>query len=98
MTDIVNIEEYAKQGKNPEKGKRYQFRVDKTNVITDQECLIGREILVEAGLDPDKFLLRQIVTGNKKEPVGLDETVCFTTPGIERFVTIPKDPKDGCHA
>ena len=50
------------------------------------------------GLDPSNFLLRQWLKGDKKVAVGLDDTVCFTEPGIERFVTIPKDPKDGSNS
>jgi hypothetical protein len=95
MEEIIDIEEYSKAGKVPEKGKKYRFRVDKTVLVSDKECLTGKEILEKAGLNPAEFLLRQLLKGNNRAPVENEQTVCFTTPGIERFVTIPKDPRDG---
>ena len=41
------------------------------------------------GIDDQKF------RGGAVHPVGLDETVVFTTPGIERFMTLPLDQTEG---
>jgi len=76
----------------------YKFRVDNQNLETEKECLTGREILEMARLTPPQnYLLRQLFHGNEKKAIELDQFVCLTDPGIERFVTIPKDPTDGGH-
>jgi hypothetical protein len=101
---VIDLEEYSKAGKPVPKGQEYKFRVDKVNVTVSEECLTGKQILEAANKEikegpkyepPENYLLRQILHGNQKVPIALDQTVCFTEPGIERFITIPKDPGDG---
>ncbi|MGN6604528.1 MAG: multiubiquitin domain-containing protein [Ginsengibacter sp.] len=93
---IIDLEEYSKAGKKVPKDAEYKFRVDKISVTVSDECLTGKEILEKAGYKPaDNYLLREVLHGNQKVPIALDQTVCFTEPGIERFITIPKDPGDG---
>ena len=93
---VIDLEEYSKAGKPVPKGQEYKFRVDKVNVTVSEECLTGKQILEKAGYTPaENYLLRQILHGNQKVPIALDQQVCFTDPGIERFITIPKDPGDG---
>ena len=93
---VIDLEEYSKTGKPVPKGQEYKFRVDKVNVTVSEECLNGKQILEKAGYTPaENYLLRQILHGNQKVPITLDQTVCFADPGIERFITIPKDPGDG---
>jgi uncharacterized protein len=101
---IASVKENAKtasikdETKDKDKGRLYKFKVDGKNLETEKECLTGREVLQMAGLlPPENYLLRQLFQGNEKKPIDLDEFVCLTDPGIERFVTIPKDPTDGCH-
>ncbi len=93
---VIDLEEYSKAGKEVPKGAEYKFRVDKVNVTVSEECLKGKEILEKAGYTPaENYLLREVLHGNQKVAIPLDQTVCFTEPGVERFITIPKDPGDG---
>lgn len=94
--EIIDLEQYAKEGKPVPKGKKYQIRIDREKFIVDVECMTGRELLKLAGkVPPEKYQLNQILRGGEVKKVGYDESVCFTTPGIERFVTLPKDPTEG---
>jgi hypothetical protein len=98
MTDkeIIDLEQHAKSNKPVPKGKKYQIRIDREKFIVDVECMTGRDLLKLASkVPPEKYQLNQILRGGEVKKVGYDETVCFTTPGIERFVTLPKDPTEG---
>ena len=95
MDTEIDIEEFAKNNTPVPKGKRYKIRVDREKYVTNEECLTGMEILLLAGKTPyTKFQLNQKIKGNVKK-VGYDEKVDFTTPGIERFMTLPLDQTEG---
>jgi len=95
MTTEIDIEEYSKSNKQIPKGRRYKIRVDRDKFITDQECLSGKEILILAGKIPySRYQLNQRIYGTVKK-VEYDEKVDFTTPGIERFMTLPLDQTEG---
>jgi hypothetical protein len=93
----IDIEEYAKAGKPvPPHAHRYRFRVDRDYFTTTKHKLPGREILIIAGkIPPERFALRQRHHGGQVTSVGLEDTVDLTTPGIERFTTIPRDQTEG---
>ncbi|MGH1362749.1 MAG: multiubiquitin domain-containing protein [Calditrichia bacterium] len=92
---IIDIESYAKTEKVPPHGCRYRIRVDREKYVVRVECMTGREILELAGKKPaDCYRLYQRVRGEKIE-VGYDEKVDFTKPGVERFITLPLEIKDG---
>lgn len=94
--DIIDLEQYAKAGKTPPKGKTYRFRVDSQIVTTKKEQLTGREILVLAGKNPvEKFQLNQRLRGGIVKKVNYDEIVDLTGPGVERFMTLPLDQTEG---
>jgi hypothetical protein len=96
VEEYIDIEEYAKAGKKPPKGKKYLIRVDRANYKVDQSSLTGREILELAGKTPvQKYQLNQKVQGGAVKKIEYDEKVDFTTPGIERFMTIPLDQTEG---
>jgi hypothetical protein len=58
--------------------------------------MTGREILILAGkTPPERFQLNQRFKGGRVVKVGYDQKVCFTEPGIERFMTIPLDQTEG---
>jgi hypothetical protein len=58
--------------------------------------MTGREILILAGkTPPERFQLNLRLKGGKVVKVGYDEKVCFTTPGVEKFMTIPLDQTEG---
>jgi hypothetical protein len=93
--DIVDLEEFAKDGKLPPKAKAYRIRVDTKQIVVEVSHMTAGEILEKAGKIPAKnYKIYQQIKGETKL---LDHTqdVDFTTPGIERFKTIPIDQTDG---
>lgn len=94
--DVVDLEEFAKAGKKPPKAKSYRIRIDKTLYVVHVDHMTGRQLLELAGKAVDRFkIYQQIHGGGQPQPIGLDQTVDFTTPGVERFKTLPIDSTDG---
>lgn len=95
--EVLDIEEFAKsKGGKPPKAKRYRIRVDKEKYETTNPEPTGREILTLAGkVPPEQWMLNKKVRAGGFEPVGLDEKVDLTAPGVERFTTLPKDQTEG---
>lgn len=95
MNTEIDIEEFAKNNKPVPKGRRYKIRVDREKFVTKEECLTGKEILLLASKTPHtKYQLNQKIKGTVKK-VEYEEKVDFTTPGIERFMTLPLDQTEG---
>jgi hypothetical protein len=96
LEEFIDIEEYAKAGKNPPKNHKYLIRIDKAHYKVSVECMTGRQILALADKIPvERFQLNQKLHGGAVKKIGYDEEVCFSTPGIERFMTIPLDQTEG---
>ena len=92
----IDVEQYAKEGKEVPKGHIYIITVDRQKYKVKEECMTGRQILLLAGKNPpERFQLNQRIRGGKVVKVGYEEQVCFTTPGIEKFMTIPLDQTEG---
>jgi hypothetical protein len=93
--EVIDIEAYSKAGKTPPKGKKYKIKVDNT-VFVVPESLTGREILQIAGKTPvERYQLNQKLSNGSVKKIGYDEVVHFSTPGIEKFMTIPLDQTEG---
>lgn len=95
--EVIDIELYAKDGKTPEREKKYLITIDRVRYVVD-DCLTGRELLLAANKDLHRFQLRQSVRQGRKvvvEVVKLDQKVCFTKAGIEKFMTLPLDQQEG---
>lgn len=94
--EIIDVEAYSKEGKPVPKNKRYRIKIDRELFVVERECMTGRELLTLARkTPPEKFQLNVKLKGGKVEPVRLDETVCFTKPGVEKFMTLPLDQTEG---
>ena len=93
--DIIDIEQYAKEGRTPPRRERYRIRIDRERYVVHQPCLDGREILGLAAKKPEEFRLFQKLHGGEMQQVLPDTKVDFTRPGIERFVTLPLDQTEG---
>ncbi len=94
--DIIDIEEYALADKKVPKDRKYRIRIDKIKYVVDEPSLTGRQILELAQKEPpERFQLNQKFKGGRVEPIGLDDDVDFTHPGIERFMTVPLDQNEG---
>jgi len=92
----IDLEQYAKEGKEVPKGHHYTILVDRQKYTVKVECMTGKEILTLAGKVPvERFQINQRFKGGKVVKVGYDQTVCFTEPGIEKFMTIPLDQTEG---
>jgi hypothetical protein len=93
---LIELEEYAKQDKVPPKSKRYLIRIDKTKYEVNVPEMSGRQLLELAGKKPpENFLLTQKFRGGATMKIELVDIVDFTTPGIERFMTLPLDQTEG---
>lgn len=92
----IDVELYSKEGKPVPPGHHYIILIDRKKYTVKQECMLGREILVLAGkTPPERFQLNQRLRGGKVKKIAYDQTVCFTEPGIEKFMTIPLDQTEG---
>jgi hypothetical protein len=92
----IDVEQYSREGKDVPKGHHYIIMVDQTKYKTEKECMTGKEILLLAGkTPPEKFQLQQRMRDKKVKRIALDQVVCFTEPGIEKFLTMPLDSQEG---
>lgn len=94
VEDAIDIEEYARAGKSVPTGATYRIRIDKTNYTVPSSKIGGRALLELATKDPAKFGIYQHVRGRSSR-VALDAEVDLTTPGVERFSTLPLDQTEG---
>ncbi len=89
-------DDQAKTNDVPSKKDDYKVMVDRVLITFDVECATGKEILEKAGKVPfERFQLNQRLKGGRVEKVGFDQKVCFTDPGLEKFMTIPLDQTEG---
>lgn len=93
--EIVDLEEYAKQGKTPPKNRRYRVRVNKEMIIFDNPTPTREEILEKANLTPtNQWTLRLKIRGGH-QLIAEGEQVDLTAPGIEKFKALPRDQTEG---
>jgi hypothetical protein len=94
--EIVDLEQFAKEKKQPPLGRRYRIRIDRTHYVVNSPYITGRELLTLAGKTPvERFMISQKFCGGETKPIKLDQKVDLTTPGIERFMTLPLDQTEG---
>lgn len=94
--EVIDLEEYSKEDRPIPKGKKYRVRIDRELYIFDQEMVTGRELLEKAGKTPyDHFMISQKLKKGQVRRIGYDEKVDLTTPGVERFITLPLDQTEG---
>ncbi len=92
----VDVEVYAKANKVVPKAKHYVIRIDREKFKVNKPHMTGRQLLELAGdLPPDRYMISQRFTGGQTKRIQLDEKADFTTPGVERFITLPLDQTDG---
>lgn len=91
----MDMEAFAKEGKDLPKGRKYILLIDRKKYKWDQECITGRELLILAGKNPDRYQINQRFRFGRVEEVQLDEKVDLATCGVERFVTLPLDQHEG---
>jgi hypothetical protein len=96
VDEIIDLEEYAKQGKRPPLAKGYRILVNGDAYVVHDPKPTGREILTLAGLLPaEDYTLRVKRAGERPEKVGLNEQVDLRHPGVEKFKALPRDQTEG---
>ena len=96
LVELEDLEAAAAEGRAPRRARQYRIRVDQEQLVFDTTAATGREILQRVGKTPaEKFLLVQRLRGGGTRTIAPDQTVDFTTPGVERFTTLPRDQTDG---
>lgn len=94
--EVIDIEAFARKGERPPKGRKYRIRVDKTILVVDGPTITGRRILELANrVPPERYRLDQKLRGGETRKIELDTVVDLTTPGLERFMSIPLDQTEG---
>jgi len=95
--EVYDLEHCSKHGLHIPKGARlFRIRIDKENYVVNVLEMTGKELLKLAGKTPvEEYGLYQKIHGGKRVRIGLDETVDFTSPGIEKFNTLPLDQNEG---
>jgi len=94
--EVIDLEWCAKNGHKPPKGRKYRIKIDRDFFTVNKECLTGRELLLLAGKNPpERYQLNQKLRGGQVKRVNYDQEVCFTDPGIEKFMTLPLDQTEG---
>ena len=96
--DVIDLEEHAK-AKKPipphEQGRRYRIRIDKEHRTVDVPNLTGAQILALVGKTPTGYRLDQKLHGGQTKKIEPSESVDFTKPGVEKFMTLPLDQTEG---
>ena len=96
LVEIAEIEEFGKKNQKPPKAKKYQIRIDKEKYIVEVYQMTGRGLLELAKKMPtERYTISQKLHGGQVKEIGLDEITDFTTPGVERFMTLPLDQTEG---
>src|SRR5687767_14269010 len=96
IDEIIDIEEYALANRKPPRAHRYRIRIDKTKYEVKVPSMTGRELLTLAGKSPvSNYMITQKLRGGQTHRIELDESADFTTPGVERFMTLPLDQTVG---
>jgi plasmid stabilization system protein ParE len=96
LDEIADLEEYARQGKQPPRCRGYRIRVNGERFVVYDAAPTGREILIVANLTPpENYTLRVKVAGQRPRKVDLDEKVNLRQPGVEKFKALPRDQTEG---
>lgn len=96
IDELIDLEEYARSNRKPPISRRYQIRIDKKKYEVKVSAMSGRELLTLAGKTPaERYMVFQKFVGGNTKRIELDERADFTTPGVERFMTLPLDQTEG---
>jgi len=96
LDEIIDLEEYAKQGKRPPLSRGYRIKVNGEPFVVNEPAPTGRAILTLAGLLPaENYTLRVKIAGEKPHKLGLDDKVDLRHFGVEKFKALPRDQTEG---
>lgn len=93
---IEDLEVCCLEGRQPRCDRHYRIKIDKQHFVSPVSFMLGRQLLELAGkCNPEKWHLRQKFGDGRLIKIGLDDKVDFTTPGVEKFLTLPCDQTEG---
>lgn len=96
LDEIIDIEEYARAGKQPPLAKGYRLTINGKPYVITKPMPTGLEILTLANLLPGTdYTLRVKAAGELPQKVGLDEHVDLRKKGVEKFKALPRDQTEG---
>lgn len=95
ILEEVDVEEDVKAGRPVRPAKRYRIRIDKEKVVSDRRIVTGRYVLGLVGKTPEGYLLSLKQRGGHVDEVEADEAVDLAERGVERFMTLKRDPQEG---
>lgn len=96
LDEIVDLEEYARQGKRPPRCRGYRIRINGKRYVFKTATPTGREILELAELTPpSNYTLRVKFFSGRPQKVGLNEEIDLRQPGVEKFKALPRDQTEG---
>jgi len=94
--EIEDLEVCSREGRQPRCVRKYRIRIDKEYFVVPVTAMTGRQLLELAGkCDISRWKIFQKLKGGAVTVIGLDQSVDFTTPGIEKFNTLPIDQTEG---
>lgn len=92
QVEVVDIEQFTKEGKNPPHGKHYNVKVNGKHYVFDKQVVSGQDILQVAGFCPvECYWVYQKLKGCDFEKIDLTEQVDLAQPGIEEFTVKPTE-------
>jgi len=95
IEDEIDIEACAKEGRAVPRARRYRIRIDKKVYTVEVDHLTGAQILELAGKTPATFILSEKLHGGQAKVIEPEKTASFRAPGVERFMTTPRDTTEG---
>ena len=95
QVDVVDIEEYGREGRQVPVARRFRIRIDRDKHIVESETLTGREILALADKRSVEWSLNEKRNGGRRVRVEPDDVVDLRERGIERFETVRKQAQQG---
>lgn len=96
LEEPIDLEALARAGQKPPRARRYRIRIDRQHYVVEVQQMTGRQLLQLAGkVPPENYMLSQKFAHGQAKKIGLDDIADFTTPGVERFMTLPLDQTEG---
>jgi hypothetical protein len=95
IVDEVDVEEAVKANRPVPRARRYRIRIDREHRVVEQPVVTGEFILSLVGKTPAEYLLSQRLRGGHVEEVAPDREVDLRGAGVERFMTLKRDPQEG---
>lgn len=94
--EIIDIEEYVKMDRPIPKGKKYRIRIDNTKYVVHTNEITGSQLLELAGKVPvEQYRLYKKLKHGQSIDIEYNQVVDLSVHGVERFMTIPLDQKEG---